>query len=256
MHDRFRAAVTGGEVTLGGWMQIGHPTCAEILARAGMDWVCVDLEHGSIDLETVADIFRALEAFGCAAVARIPMNDPIWIRRTLDAGAAGLIIPMVKTAEEAEAAVRQAKYPPRGIRGYGFSRANRYGPDFQRYIATANDRIAMIMQIEHEQAIANLESILSVDGVDAAFIGPYDMSGSMGVVGQLDHPKMIAALETFCRTCKARGVISGMHIVHPSEENVRRALDDGYSLIALGMDDVFLQSAAEQALKAAGRTPA
>lgn len=255
MHDRFRTAVIGGEVTLGGWMQIGHPTSAEILARAGMDWVCVDLEHGAIGLETMADIFRALDAFGCAAVARIPMNDSVWIRRTLDAGAAGLIIPMVKTAEEAEAAIRQAKYPPRGIRGYGFSRANSYGPDFQRYIATANDQIAMIMQIEHEQAIENLESILSVDGVDAAFIGPYDMSGSMGVVGQLDHPKMTAALETFRRTCESHGVTSGTHIVHPSEENVRQALDDGYALIALGVDCAFLQSATEQALRAAGRTP-
>jgi 2-keto-3-deoxy-L-rhamnonate aldolase RhmA len=253
MKNKLRRALLEREVTLGSWIQIGHPACAEVMARAGFDWVCVDLEHGAIDLEMTADIFRALGGFDCVPVARLPLNDPIWIHRTLDAGARGLIIPMVKTAAEAEAAVREAKYPPRGVRGFGYSRANLYGADFEAYIASANDEIAMVMQIEHKDAIANLDAILSVDGVDAVFIGPLDLSGSMGITGKLDHPQMVAALEKYRAACRAHKKPAGMHIVRPNEENVRRALDEGYTMLALGLDNVFMEQSARASLKAAGR---
>jgi 2-dehydro-3-deoxyglucarate aldolase len=233
-------------------MQIGHPACAEVLARAGFDWVCVDLEHGAIDLETMTNIFRALGAFDCVPVARLPLNDPVWIRRTLDAGARALIIPMVKTATEAEAAVREAKYPPRGVRGFGYSRANMHGMDFESYIASANDEIAMIMQIEHKDAIANLDAILRVDGVDGLFIGPLDLSGSMGVTGQMNHPDMITALDKYRSACRAHQKAAGMHIVRPNKENIQKALAEGYSLIALGLDNVFIEEGARACLKAAG----
>jgi len=218
-----------------------------------LDWVCVDLEHGAIDLETMADIFRALDAFGCTTVARLPINDPVWIHRTLDAGAQALIIPMVKTAEEAEAAVSQAKYPPRGMRGYGYSRANTHGMDFDAYVNSANDDIAMIMQIEHKDAISNLDAILSVPDVDGLFIGPLDLSGSMGVTGQLDHPDMVAALSEYLAACSAHGTVAGTHIVRPTAAAIEAAVGDGYTLIALGVDNVFLDQGITAALKAAGR---
>jgi 2-keto-3-deoxy-L-rhamnonate aldolase RhmA len=219
----------------------------------GFDWVCVDLEHGVIDLETTANIFRGLAGFDCVPVARLPLNDPIWIHRTLDAGAHALIIPMVKTAAEAEAAVREAKYPPLGVRGYGYSRANLYGADFETYIASANDEIAMIMQIEHKDAIANLDAILRVDGVDGVFVGPLDLSGSMGITGQLDHPQMTAALDKYRAACRAHKKSAGMHIVRPNEAGIRRALDEGYTMLALGLDNVFMEQSARASLKAAGR---
>ncbi len=253
MKNKLRRALLERQVTLGSWIQIGHPACAEVMARAGFDWVCVDLEHGVIDLETTAAIFRALGGFDCVPVARLPLNDPIWIHRTLDAGARGLIIPMVKTAAEAEAAVREAKYPPRGGRGFGYSRANLYGADFDSYIASANDEIAMVMQIEHKDAIANLDAILRVDGVDGVFIGPLDLSGSMGITGQLDHPEMVAALDKYRAACRAHKKPAGMHIVRPSEASIRRALDEGYTMLALGLDNVFMEQSARAALKAAGR---
>jgi len=250
---RLRQALKQRQLTLGGWIQIGHPACAEIFARAGLDWVCVDLEHGVIDLETMAHIFRALDAFDCTPVARLPINDPVWIHRALDAGAQALIIPMVKTAQEAEAAVSEAKYPPRGTRGFGYSRANTHGMDFDAYIGSANDDIAMIMQIEHKDAIGNLDAILSVPDVDALFIGPLDLSGSMGVTGQLDHPDMVAALSTYLAACDAHGTTAGTHIVRPTAANIEAAIGDGYTLIALGLDNVFLDQGITQALKAAGR---
>lgn len=253
MKNKLRQALLDRKLSLGAWMQIGHPACAEIFARAGFDWVCVDLEHGAIDLETMANIFRTIDGFDCVPVARLPLNDPVWIHRTLDAGARGMIIPMVKTAAEAEAAIRESKYPPRGVRGYGYSRANMHGMDFAEYIASANDEIAMIMQIEHKDAIANIDAILEVPGVDGVFIGPLDLSGSMGITGQLDHPQMIAALDKYRAACKSHKMAAGTHIVRPNEQNIRKAIDEGYTLIALGLDNVFLDEGARAGLKAAGR---
>ena len=255
MNNKLRWALLQREVTLGSWVQIGHPGVAEVLARAGFDWVCVDLEHGAIDLESTANLFRALGGSGCVPVARLPVNDPTWIHRVLDAGARGLIIPMVKTAAEAEAAIREAKYPPRGVRGFGYSRANGHGADFAAYIESANDEIAMIMQIEHKDAVANLDAILRVDGVDGVFVGPLDLSGSMGITGQIEHPQMVAALAQYRSVCAAHGKAAGMHLVRPDETSIRRALEDGYTMIALGLDNVFLQEGARAALEAAGRSP-
>lgn len=253
MNNKLRQALLDRRLSLGAWMQIGHPACAEIFARAGFDWVCVDLEHGAIDLETAANIFRTLDGFDCVPVARLPLNDPVWIHRTLDAGARGLIIPMVKTAVEAEAAIRESKYPPRGVRGYGYSRANMHGMDFTGYITSANDEIAMVMQIEHRDAIANIDAILGVPGVDGVFIGPLDLSGSMGITGQLDHPQMISALDTYRAACRRGQIAAGTHIVRPNEQSIHKAIDEGYTLIALGLDNVFLDQGARAALSAAGR---
>jgi 2-keto-3-deoxy-L-rhamnonate aldolase RhmA len=251
MKNKLRRALLDHKLSLGSWTQIGHPACAEVMARAGFDWVCVDLEHGAIDLESATGIFRALAAFDCVPVARVPLNDATWIHRTLDAGAQGLIVPMVMTATAAEAAVREAKYPPRGVRGFGYSRANMYGADFDSYIASANDEIALVMQIEHKDAVANLDAILRVDGVDGVFVGPLDLSGSMRLVGQLEHPQVATALEHCRSVCRARKRSIGMHIIHPSADNIRRAIDEGYTMLALGLDDVFIAQGARAALQAA-----
>ena len=238
---------------LGAWIQIGHPAVAEILAGAGFDWICVDLEHGAIGIESLAEIFRVVAAFDCMPVVRVPANDPVWIHRSLDAGARGIIVPMVNTAAEAEAAVREAKYPPRGKRGYGYARANVYGARFDACARRANRELAVIVQIEHREAIANLEAILDVDGVDGTFIGPYDLSGSFGIPGQFEHPDMRKALARYRAVCKRRGKAMGMHVVRPGAKNVAKAVRDGYTLIALGLDTVFLQEAASRALISAGR---
>ncbi|MFH1614554.1 MAG: aldolase/citrate lyase family protein [Planctomycetota bacterium] len=254
VRNKLRKALLENKVSLGAWMQLGHCGCAEIFGRAGFDWICVDLEHGVIDLETMTNIFRTIDAFDCVPVARLPLNDPVWIHRSLDAGARALIIPMVNTSAEAEEAIRQAKYPPRGVRGFGYSRANIHGMDFDEYIATANDEIAMIMQIEHKDAIANLDDIAKVDGVDGLFIGPLDLSGSMGITGQLGHPDMIEALSRHRNLCRDHKLSAGIHIVRPDEKNISDAIEKGYTLIALGIDNVFLDESSKAVLKAAGRS--
>jgi len=251
--NKLRQALLEKRLTLGGWLQIGHPAAAEIHARAGFDWVCVDMEHGATGHETMTNLFRTLDAFGTVPVARLPLNDPIWIHRTLDAGARGLIIPMVNSRAQAEAAVREAKYPPRGTRGFSYSRASMHAFDFVPYIAEANAETALIVQIEHRDAIAALDDILSVEGVDGAFIGPMDLSGSMGIVGQLQHPLMVEALDRYLAACQRHGVAAGMHIVHPNATNVADAIARGYTLLALGLDIVYLMDGARAALKHAGR---
>lgn len=248
MKNKFRKALLERKLTLGAWMQIGHPAVAEIFARAGFDWICVDLEHGAIELETMTNIFRTLDAFDTVPVARLPFNDPVWIHRSLDAGARALIIPMVKTAAEAENAINEAKYPPRGVRGFGYSRANMHGMDFDNYIKTANDEIAMIMQIEHKDAMGNLEEIVNVDGVDGLFIGPLDLSGSMGITGQMKAPEMISALEKYRSVASGANMSFGMHIVRPDKGNIKESIEQGYTMIALGLDNVFLDEASKKAL--------
>ena len=253
MKNRFKQAILEKMPTFGAWMQIGHCAIAEIFAASGFDWVCVDLEHGAIDLEKMTDIFRTLEAYDCAAVARLPYNDPVWIHRSLDAGAKGLIIPMVNSAQEARAAIEESKYPPLGKRGYGYSRANMHGINFDSYIKEANDEIAMIMQIEHKDAIANLEEIAEVEGVDGFFIGPLDLSGSIGITGKLDHPLMIEALDKYRKVCKDYNLSAGMHIVRPDSDNIKSATEQGYTLLALGLDNVFIDESSKSVLKAAGK---
>ena len=249
--NRLRRALLENSLSLGGWLQIGHPACAEIFARLGFDWVAVDLEHGAIGIETMTDLFRALERFGSVPVARLPWNDPVWIKRSLDAGAQGLIVPMVNSAEEAERAVRQAKYPPRGCRGYGYSRASMHGIDFAPSIAGANRDVALIMQIEHRDGIARIDEILEVPDVDAVFIGPLDLSGSFGKTGELDCPEMVEALCRYREACRRHGKTAGMHLVHPGRQEVARAIAQGYRLLALGLDNVFLADGARAALEAA-----
>ncbi|HBG28848.1 MAG: hypothetical protein A2Y10_03700 [Planctomycetes bacterium GWF2_41_51] len=250
MKNKFRKALLEKKLTLGAWMQIGHPAIAEIFAGNGFDWICVDLEHGAIDIETMTNIFRTIDAFDCVPIARLPLNDPIWIHRTLDAGAKGLIIPMVNNAPEAEAAIKQAKYPPFGVRGYGYSRANLHGINFEEYIKTANDEIAMVMQIEHKDAIANLDDIVKVDGVDGLFIGPLDLSGSMGITGQMNHPDMISSLDKYRKIASNAGKAFGMHIVRPNKENVKTTIEQGYTMIALGLDNVFIDEMSKNVLNA------
>jgi len=251
MKNRFRKALLDRTPTFGAWIQMGHPAIAEVLGRVGFDWIAVDLEHGVIDLESTAGLFRAIEHYDAVPVARLPFNDPIWIKRVLDAGAGGLIIPMVNSQAEARAAMDQAKYPPLGRRGYGYSRANSHGLDFTPYIQDANKEIAIVMQIEHRDGIEALEGILDVPGVDGAFIGPLDLSGSFGKTGQLDCPEMVQALSTFRSSCNSRGIAAGMHLVHPTPKNIGQALEDGYTMIALGVDNTLLAGAAQAALASA-----
>ena len=238
-----------GEVSIGGWIQIGHPAIAEIMAQAGFDWIAIDNEHGIIDFESGMNIFNAMRGTNVVPMVRVQENNEITIRRWCDAGAQGIIIPMVNTPEQAKAAVAAVTYPPAGRRGFGYCRANTYGAKFDEYAKKANDDILVIVQIEHIEAIRNIDSILAVDGVDGAFIGPYDLSGSMGLTGQLYHPDVLAACDKMLMACKKCNKAAGIHVVPVEPERIKKFVSDGFTFIAASIDTVFIRYGSEVILR-------
>lgn len=236
-------------VTIGGWMQIGHPAIAEIFSNAGFNWIAVDGEHTDISIESFSNIARAMHGRRSAPIMRVRENDTLAIRQALDVGAMGVIIPLVNTAEEAQKAVAAARYSPEGIRGYAFCRANNWGIDFDEYVKSANDEIAVIVMIESKQAVENIDDILGVEGVDGIFVGPYDLSGSYGVTGQISHPLIENALKIISEACKKHGRSAGLHAVLPTEQIIRKAIQDGFTFIALGMDTIFLNECTREVIQ-------
>lgn len=228
------------KAVIGSWLQIPAPSIAEIAAQQGIDWVAVDMEHTEIGYETLAGIFRALNGSNTSPVVRVRGNDELDIRRALDVGAEGIIVPLVHTAEQAEKAVGYCKYPPEGIRGYAFCRANKWGDSFDEYVKTANEKTALFVMAESREAVENVDSILNVEGIDGVFIGPYDMSASYGVVGQTDHPLVKAGCQIVLEACKAHGKIAGIHMVKQDDIAVWQSITRGFRLIAVGIDTLFL----------------
>lgn len=245
-----RRALHERRLTVGTWIQIGHPAVAEILAEAGFDWIAADMEHTDIDNAAFAGLARAMHGHGATPLARVRENDTLAIRQALDLGARGVIVPLVHTADDAERAVAAAKYPPRGVRGYCFSRMNGWGKAFDDYAATANDDVAVVVMVESKQGVQNIESILAVTGVDGVFIGPYDLSGSYGVPGQTEHERVSAGCRRVLEACKSVGKSAGLHVVIPNEDAVAKALEDGFTFLALGVDSVFLRTSAAESLAA------
>ena len=189
-------------ISIGSWIQVGHPAIAEIMASAGFDWLAVDLEHSTISLRVAEDLIRVIDLKGVVPLVRLASNNPEQIKRVMDAGAHGIIVPMVNARDEAEAAVAAVKYPPEGRRSIGLARAQGYGPRFQQYFEWQRENSLVIVQIEHIDAVDNLESILSVAGVDGYIVGPYDLSGSLGIPGEFEAPKYLQALERMLKVKK------------------------------------------------------
>ncbi|HXG54547.1 MAG TPA: aldolase/citrate lyase family protein [Vicinamibacterales bacterium] len=244
-----------GEVTIGSWMSMAHVSIAEILASAGYDWVVIETEHTAIDVSEVMRLIIAIEGRGAVPLVRLAWNDPVQCKAVLDSGAAGVIVPMINTKADAELAVKSAKYPPMGFRGIGLARAQGYGQDFDEYVRRANSDTLLVVQIEHIDAVNNIEDILSVSGIDATFVGPYDLSMSMGLAGQLSHPDVVAARARVQKATVDRGLVAGIHLVHPDQAgaSLPAYIAEGYRFIALGTDILFLGDSC-RALHAVART--
>jgi 2-keto-3-deoxy-L-rhamnonate aldolase RhmA len=234
-------------VCTGSWCQIGHPANAEILAQAGFAWVAADCEHGEVEDGDLGGFCRAVRQSACTPLVRVRENAVLPIRRALDLGAAGVIVPLVNSAAEAAAAVRAAHYPPKGIRGFAWQRGNAWGTAFDVYAADF-DPIVVVM-IESRAAVEDIDAIMAVDGVDGCFIGPYDLSGSYGIVGQTGHQLVVEACARVAEACRRSGKAAGQHIVVPTRERVHAAIAQGFTFLALGMDSQFLGRGAAQALE-------
>lgn len=247
MNNRLRATLRGGRPVYGSWIQFGHPGIAELVAKAGFDWIGIDLEHSSMSIETACSLVQVIELSGCAPLVRLSANDPVQAKRVMDAGAHGIIVPAVQSAEDAERAVQSVKYPPAGFRGVGLARAQEYGLRFHDYLKEVEEYALVVVMIEHRDGVEQADKILSVRGVDAVLIGPYDLSASYGIPGQLDHPTMRHALEAILGAAKRAGVAPGIHVVHPPVDQVRARVAEGFRFLAYGGDMLLLAPAMQEA---------
>ena len=233
---QLKAKLACNALTIGSWITLGHPAIAEIMAAAGFDWLVIDTEHSVLELSDVQILIQVLDGQECPAIVRLTSNHPDQVKRVMDAGATGIMVPMVKSAADAEAAVQAVYYPPRGSRGVGLARAQGYGARFQQYRSWLEDNVIVIVMIEHVDAVEAIDSILSVPGIDAYIIGPYDLSGSMGRPGELDYPEVQSAIERVKAAGKRLGKPGGIHVVEPDLEQLRRNIDAGFSFIGYGLD--------------------
>jgi 4-hydroxy-2-oxoheptanedioate aldolase len=235
-----------GKPSIGSWLAIGHPLAAEVMAHQGFDWLTVDMEHNPIGWDALLNMLTAISTTDVIPFVRTPWNDPQLIKRILDTGAYGVVVPNVKSPEEAKQAVAACRYPPAGIRGLGGTRHRLYGGD--DYFEHANEEISCHIMIEDKEAVERAEEIMSVPGIDAVFIGPNDLACSMQVPLGLDngHPDHVKAVNHVLNTGKKLGIPVGIHCATPGE--IIRRSKEGWQWMALVSDNRFMSAAAAEAV--------
>ncbi len=242
--NRVKELLRDGKPALGAVISLPCAPVAQVLAQAGFDWLWIDMEHGPINLETAHGMIQATQGTETVPVVRVPWNLHWLAKPVLDAGAMGIIFPFIRSKQEAIDAVQSVRYPPEGVRGFSPAiAALRWGLSVPEYVQAANRGIMAILLIEHIDAVGRIEEILSVPGVDLAFIGPYDLSGSMGLLGQVTHPRVEEAIQKVLAAAKKTKVPIGILAVTP--EDVNRRLQQGFQFIMVGGDTGFLTGAAK-----------
>ena len=224
------------DLLLGSWITIDSPAIAEIMSNSGFDWLAIDLEHSVISIDKAADLIRTIDLCDVTPFVRLTSNDKNQIKRVLDAGAKGIIIPMVNSTDDAKSAVESTKYGPIGKRGVGLARAQNYGVSFDDYFEWQKTEITVIAQIEHKIAVKNLRDILSVDGIDGYMIGPYDLSCSLGIPGEFNNNIFTSTLSEINSIGNELRVPGGLHVVEPNLEELKKAINYGYKFIAYSVD--------------------
>ena len=213
-------------------MQINSPEIAEIFANSNLDWVALDIEHGNIELNNVSNLFRAIELYNKVPIVRLSSGNIFECRKLLDYGAGGIIIPMIETADQLNNIISHCKFPPKGFRGVSFSRSNFFGKNFDIYYNKISKLKLIIAMIENVKAIKNLDDILKTKYLDAIFIGPYDLSASLGIPGQFKNKKFIDAIKVIKEKSLKYGVPYGIHVVEPDEKQLKKILSEGYTFVA------------------------
>lgn len=242
--ETFRTRLRRGDTLVGPIVTINSPEVVELLDQVGFDWLFLDGEHAPLSPRDLQRLLIAARRTPC--VVRVPGHDDFWIKQVLDAGAAGILAPLVNTAAQAAAIVARAKYPPQGARGVGTARALGYGYAITDHVARANEATAVIVQVEHRDAVANVAEIAATPGVDAIFVGPFDLSLSMGKPGQVADPDVVRAIARVHDVAQERGMPLGIFGVEP--EPVRGWMERGFTLIACGVDMMLLGGSARTML--------
>jgi 2-keto-3-deoxy-L-rhamnonate aldolase RhmA len=224
---------------LGTLLSMSAPQVAEIIAMSGFDWVFIDMEHSALSLESVQNAIQIMEG-KILTIVRVPANDEVWIKRVLDTGCDGIIVPMVNSADEARKVVQASKYPLEGRRSVGLARAHKYGASFKSYVDNANSDLVIMIQCEHKDAVANFDDILKVSGIDSVFIGPYDLSASMGLTGQVSHPDVLKAIEGVKEKCRKTGMPYGKYSANV--DDMVSEIKTGCTFLLTGVDSNMLQN--------------
>jgi 2-keto-3-deoxy-L-rhamnonate aldolase RhmA len=231
------------ELTVGTWITIANNSIVEIAADANFDWLVIDLEHSSININQAEDIIRIIELKNKVPLARLSSIDNIQIKRLLDSGARGLIIPMISNSKQIETIIQMMRYPPVGKRSVGLARAHKYGSNFKGYLSTEKKEIVLIVQIEHIDAVNNIEDIMSSKFIDGYMIGPYDLSASLGIPGDFENTLYKRTVNKIKDAGERYGVPSGIHVVEPNLNELKKAIGKNYNFIAYSLDTRILDTA-------------
>ena len=227
------------EIVFAAWVSFGHPSITEIFAQGPFDFLAIDMEHSTINLEQAQRIIAASQAFGKPCLPRPVSHSNDYIKPLLDSGADGLIAPLVSSNSEVVSLLEKIKFPPQGKRSFGVNRAHNYGLNFDNYISTWNQNSIFIPQIETREAVENIESIIENEQVDAVMVGPYDLSGSFGFPGEINHPQVVEAQQKIIRACTKKGKSCGTQVKIFSEAEVKNTISLGYNLI-FSSSDLFI----------------
>ena len=248
MRNFVKEKLRNGGVAVGAWMSILNPSAARIVASSGLDWVLFDTEHGPPSFETVDGLVRAVGGAGALPLVRVVWNDINAIKQALDTGAYGVIVPWVNTKEEAERAVTYCRYQPEGLRGCAPGRAaSAWGVSSAEYLKIANDEVLVVVQIETTKAMENIEEVVSVEGVDATFIGPSDLSASMEHRGEYFHPEVVNAMERVVDACQSSSVAPGIAFGR-GVDHLNSLIEMGFRFIGVGSDTGFLATGCRETL--------
>ncbi len=250
MHNRLKEQLRRGEVTVGFEITLTSLDVVELSSQLDFDWLWFDTEHAPLDISGVQPLLQAIRSDEVTPIVRVAGNDPVQIKKALDIGAHGLVVPLVNDAQEAAAAVKATRYPPQGIRGLGPRRAANYGLD-RDYITVANKELLVMVQIETREAVRHFDEILAVDGVDAYFIGPNDLSCSLGHLGEPNHPEVEATIDDLIQRGKKAGVPGG--ILTSDRELAHKRIEQGFQFINIGADIQLLHQVANTWLRDLGR---
>ena len=239
---QLKSKLSQSAITIGSWITLGHTAIAEIMAEAGFDWLVLDMEHSVLELNEVQTIIQVIDGKQCPAIVRLTSNHPDQIKRVMDAGATGVMVPMIKSAAEAQAAVGAVYYPPHGQRGVGLARAQGFGASFPAYQQWLEQNAVIVAMIEHIDAVNAIDSILAVPGIDAYIIGPYDLSGSMGRPGDLNHPDVQSAIDRILEAGKHAQKPGGIHVIEPDPEALLQRIQSGFNFLGYSLDIRILDS--------------
>ncbi len=239
--DKLRRKLKNNETSIGAWQQIGSSEISEILSSSNVDWVAIDMEHGCISNSNLPNLFRAIELNNKLPFVRIQEKSSKAVKDALEAGAAGLIIPMIENKDELEDLISLSNLPPNGRRGIGFCRANQYGINFKNYIKNPF-RPFIVPMIENIEGLRNIDAITKVFNVDAILIGPYDLSASLNCCGEFDNSNFVKSVDIIKKTAKGNNIASGIHIIEPVKERISEEINKGHQLIAFSLDTVMLQT--------------